>query len=395
MPVPTPFHPRTADLCRSFRWKDWAGYCAVCSFDHGPEPEYTALRHAVGVIDVSPLYKYDVSGPDAAEFPAPVTVRDLRKLRVGRVTYCCWCDDDGKVVDDGTVTRWGDRHYRVTAAEPSLRWFEGLIRDQRVSIEDTSERVAALAVQGPRSRELLAACCDGDVEGLRFFRATRGRIGGAEVGVTRTGYTGDLGYEVWVDAGDALAVWDAIAAAGRSHGLLPVGLDALDMTRIEAGFIMLDVDYYSAPRVILPSRKSSPYEIGLGWTVDLDRDPFVGQAALAREARRGSEWRWVGLVADWDRLEALYEAHGLPAALPIGAHREALPVFKAGHQVGRATSHMWSPTLKRLIALATVRAEVAAPGTRLELEHTVEFERSTVAAEVVDPPFFDPPRKRT
>ncbi len=394
MPIPSPFHPRLERLCTSYRWKDWAGYYAVCSFDHGPDLEYTAFRQAAGLIDVSPLYKYDVRGADAALFLSQLLVRDIRKLAIGRVTYCCWCDDEGKVVDDGTVTRWGERRFRLTAAEPSLRWFERAIGGQRVTVEDVTERVAALALQGPRSRVILADCSDADVDKLKFFRATEAQLDGVKVGITRTGYTGDLGYEIWVDADAALPVWDAVIDAGRNHAIEPAGLDALDMTRIEAGFIMLDVDYYSSPRVVLDSRKSSPFEIGLGWTVDLERDPFVGQTALAAEKRRGSEWQLVGLTADYSELEQLYESYGLPACLPATASREPVPVFQGDRQVGRATSHMWSPILKQQIALASVRSEVAALGTRLSIEHTVEFERSSVSAEVVATPFFNPERKR-
>jgi aminomethyltransferase len=393
MPIPSPFHPRTEKLCTSYRWKDWAGYYAVASFDHSQEREYVAFRQAAGLIDVTPLFKYEVRGRDAGRFLAQIMTRDISKLAVGRVTYCCWCTDEGKVVDDGTVTRWDEDHYRVTAAEPSLRWFERAIQGQEVTIEDSSARIAALAIQGPRSRAVLADCTDVDVDELKFFRATTGRLDGVEVGITRTGYTGDLGFEVWMAAEEALAVWDAIVDAGRAHGLEPAGLDALDMTRIEAGFILLGADYYSAPRVVLESRKSTPYELGLGWTVALEREPFVGQAALRAEQERGVAWQMVGLEASWEHLEALYERFGMPASLSPAASREPLPVYQADRQVGRATSHMWSPILKKQIALASVRTE-ATRGGGLAIEHTVEFERSQVPVRIVATPFFDPPRKR-
>jgi len=394
MPLPSPFHLRIEKLCTSFRWKDWAGYHAVSSFDHSHEREYVAFRQAAGVIDVSPLYKYEVRGRDAGRFLSQVMARDITRLGVGRVTYCCWCDDEGKVVDDGTVTRWGEEHYRVTAAEPSLRWFEQGMQGQDVTIEDSSQRIAALALQGPRSRAVLADCSDAPLDRLEFFRATTARLDGVEVGIPRTGYTGDLGYEIWIDAHDALAVWDAVIDAGRAHGLEPAGLDALDMTRIEAGFLMLDVDYYSAPREVLESRKSTPFELGLGWTVHLERDPFVGQAALVAEQRRGVAWNLVGLEADWQELEALYERYGMPVSLPAAASRDALPIYRGSEQVGRATSHMWSPLLKRQIALASLKADVTVAGTDLAIEHTVEFERCRVAVKVVKMPFFDPLRKR-
>jgi aminomethyltransferase len=394
MPVPSPFHPRTQPLCTSYRWKDWAGYYAVCAYDHNPEREYFAFREAAGLLDVTPLFKYEVHGPDAAALLSRMTVRDVAKLKVGRVAYGCWCDDHGKVVDDGTVSRLAEDRFRLTAADPTFHWLERLARGCDVSIEDSSARLAALALQGPTSREILRRASDADLDALGFFAATRARIDDLEVWITRTGYTGDLGYEVWVDNAGALRLWDALMSAGRAYGVVPAGLDALDVTRIEAGFIMLGVDYWSAPKVTLESRKSTPYELGLGWTVALDRGPFVGQAALRAEHARGPAWRLMGLVLDWEELEALYEGYGLPPRLPAQASRSPLPVYDGGAQVGQATSHTWSPLLKKSIALASLRAPFAAPGRRLAIEHTVEFERRRVTATVVETPFFNPERKR-
>jgi glycine cleavage system T protein (aminomethyltransferase) len=400
MPIASPFHERTQPLCTSYRWKDWAGYYAVCSYDTTHDREYFAFRETAGMIDVTPLYKYEVRGPDAAALLGRMTVRDVAKLKVGRVGYCCWCDDEGKVIDDGTVSCLDPEHYRLTAADPTYDWLARLGRGHDVAVEDSSRRLAALAIQGPTSREVLRAAGVEGIDGLKFFGVSPARIDGLEVWVSRTGYTGDLGYEVWVEAAGALRLWDALAAAGRPHGLEPAGLDALDLTRIEAGFIMLGVDYFSSHRVVLESRKSSPFEIGLGWTVKLDREPFVGAPALAAERQGGSPWQLVGLEASWEELEALYEGYGLPASLPPRASREPLPVYAEGAyggrgpQVGRVTSHCWSPLLKRYLGLASVRAAHAAPGTRLQLEHTVEWERHTVTATVVATPFFNPPRKR-
>lgn len=394
MPIPSPFHERTQALCESYRWKDWAGYYAVSSYDHSHEREYFAFREAAGLIDVSPLCKYEVSGPDAGEFLARVMVRDIRKLNIGRVTYCCWCDDDGKVVDDGTITRLDAQHYRVTAADPSYRWLARLAEPFDVEIEDSTARLGALALQGPTSRDILKACSDLDLDSLRFFGAARGRLEESAVWVTRTGYTGDLGYEIWCESADALPVWDALMGAGSDYGIRPVGLDALDLSRIEAGFIMLGVDYFSASTVVLDSRKSTPYEIGLGWAVQLDREAFMGQVALERERQNGSIRKLVGLELSWEELEALYDSYGLPPALPAHASREPLPVYRGDRQVGQATSHTWSPILKKSIALASVRSAHAEPGTRLRIEHTVEYERRKVTATVVELPFYRPERKR-
>ncbi len=394
MPIKSPFHSRTEALCASYRWKDWAGYYAVCRFDTSLEREYLAFRQAAGLLDVTPLFKYEVYGPDAVTLLSRMMVRDIGKLEVGRVGYCCWCDDAGKVIDDGTVSRIDEDYYRVTAADPTYHWLLRLGRGLEVTVEDSSRTLAALALQGPTSRQILSSCCDGEVESLRFFGTTRARIAGQEVRISRTGYTGDLGYEIWVDNDGALPIWDALMVAGRPLGIEPAGLDALDITRVEAGFIMLGVDYYSAPKVVLESRKSSPYEIGLGWTVHLDREPFVGQERLRDEQRGEPAWRLVGLEVSWEELETLYDSYGLPPSLPMEAGRNPLPVFASGRQVGRATSYTWSPLLKKSLALASVRSDHADPGSDLHIEHTVEFERRVVGATVVETPFFNPERKR-
>jgi aminomethyltransferase len=395
MPVPTPFHPRTSALCTSYRWKDWAGFYAVCSYDTNHDREYFAFRHAAGLLDVSPLFKYRVEGPQAADFLSFVMTRDLRKVKPGGVSYCCFCDGKGKVIDDGTVACLGESNYRVTSASPSLRWLQEHARGFTVGIRDESESIAALALQGPTSREILRqAARDVDVDALRFFRIAPARIGEARVEISRTGYTGDLGYEIWLGHDDALGVWDELQRAGEAFGMVPAGLDALDVTRVEAGFILQGVDYYSATRCAIEARKSSPYEIGLGWTVDLEREPFIGQEALRREQREGSRWAMVGLEISWEEMEALYEVHGLPPHLPAAAWRTPVPVYDGERQIGRATSGSWSPLLKQNLALASVESRFSEPGTRVQIEHTAEYERRTITARVVTRPFFNPERKR-
>lgn len=396
MPIPTPFHPRTAALCTSMFWKDWAGYHAVRSYDTSHEREYFALRNGAGLIDVSPLFKYELRGPGAAALLSRVTVRDVRKLAVGRMTYLCWCDDDGKILDDGTVGRLDDQHFRLTAAEPALAWLHRFAPAYDVTIEDTSEQLAALSLQGPTARAALARVCDDPLPGLPYFGVTRARLRGHDAWISRTGYTGDLGFEIWVDREHALAVYDAIMAIALDHRVIPVGLDAMDVTRIEAGFIMNGVDYFGAHHCLVESRKSTPYELGLGWTVKLDREPFVGQAALRAERARGPAWHTVGLRYDWDDYEALFARFGLPPHVPGAAWRDGVPIYDDhGRQVGRATSGAWSPLLKANLALASVRPGHHAVGTRLRIEVTVEYERHQVAATVVKTPFFDPKRKRS
>ncbi len=396
MPIPTPFHPRTAALCTSMLWKEWAGHYAVRSFDTSHEREYFAFRNGCGVIDVSPLFKVDVTGPDAAALLSRVTVRDVHALGVGRATYLCWCDDDGKIVDDGTVSRLDEHRYRLTAADPVLAWLHRFARPYRVTLEDTSARIAALAIQGPTSRDVLLQCSDAPLGRLPFFGTTAAKLDGIDVQISRTGYTGDLGYEVWVDREHALPVWDAIMAAGRDYRCIPAALDAMDVTRIEAGFIMNGVDYFNATHCLVESRKSTPFELGLGWTVKLDRAPFVGQAALRAEKARGPAWGVAGLRYDWDECEALFARKGLPPQVPAGAWRSGVPVYdQAGRQVGQATSGAWSPMLKANLALASVRAPHFTVGTRLQVEVTVEYERHRVSAVVEKTPFYNPERKRS
>ena len=395
MAIPSPFHPRTSELCKSLLWKDWAGYHAVCRYDSYHVREYFAIRHAAALLDVTPLFKYEVRGPDAAETLSRILAKNVRKLKLGQVAYVCWCDERGKLLDDGTVSRLDEDHFRVTAAEPSLAWFQRNSRGADVSFEDSTARIGALSLQGPTSRDVLRAACDADLDGLKFFRLTKARFDGFRGVVTRTGYTGDLGYEIWVDRENAVALWDALMDAGRGHGIEPTGLDALDMARVEAGFIMNGVDYYSANHCLIESRKSTPYEAALGWTVNLKRPPFIGQAALRKEKRRGPARRFVGLEIDWDELERLFRRKGLPPELPGGAWRDPVPVYDvSGLQVGQATSGSWSPTLKKNLALATVDSPHGDVGEELRIEITVEYVRHRVKATVRPKPFFDPPRKR-
>ena len=395
MPLKTPFHPRTAALCESLRFKSWAGYFAVCSFESHHDPEYFAFRQAAGLLDISPLFKYEVTGIDSAAFLSFMASRSIARLQTGRVTYACLCDGQGKIIDDGTIARLDDQRFRVTTASPTYGWLQRNRRGFDVEITDMSATTAALAIQGPRARAVLAALIGDEIESLRYFGVLPVRLGDVDIEVSRTGYTGDLGYELWLPTPAALPVWDTVVEAGQPHGLLPAGLDALDVTRIEAGFVLQDVDYFSAPRCAIEARKSSPFEAGLGWTVQLDREPFLGHQALRSERDGGSAWQLVGLEISWTSLERIYQAHGLPPALPTTASRSALPVYTGNRQVGQVTSSTWSPILKKYIALATVKTAHADLGTELLVEHTVEYERTRVDAKVVGRPFFDPPRKRS
>jgi aminomethyltransferase len=375
-------------------WRDWSGYFAASSYEVTHEREYNAIRNAAALIDVSPLFKYRVSGKDATRLVDRVVTRDVPKMAVGQVSYTHWCDADGKVIDDGTVSRLEPELYRWTAAEPNLRWIRQNAYGLDVTVEDVSERTAALALQGPTSREILRRCAEPDVGALKYFRVMKARIRGVPVEISRTGYTGDLGYEIWVEAERALDLWDALMDAGRAFDITPAGMLALDVARIEAGLILLDVDYTSAKKALIPSQKYSPYEIGLGRLVSLDKAPYVGQAALRRAAKTGPARALVGLDVSWDDVERLHEEVGLAPQLPATASRVSVPVLREGEQVGRASSSTWSPTLKKMIALASIARDVAQPGTQLEMEFTVDHRRREVGVTVAKLPFFDPPRKR-
>ena len=394
MPVGTAFHERTLPLCESLNYREWSGYYAVSSYEPHHEHEYNAIRNATALIDISPLFKYRLTGKDATRLVDRVITRDMRKVSVGQVIYTPWCDESGKVIDDGTVSRLEENTYRWTAADPSLRWFTQNAAGMEVQIEDISESVAALALQGPTSARLLQSVVnDAALASLKYFRVTSAMIAGVTVDISRTGYTGDLGYEIWVPVERALLVWDALITAGRAFDIHPAGMLALDVARIEAGLLLIDIDFNSSKKALIDEQKYSPYEMGLGRLVNLDKSRFVGQAALVAEQKRGHAREIVGLEIDWPEVETLYEAVGLPPAVSPIASRVAVPVFHEGRQVGKATSSTWSPTLKKMIALATVQRRFTKPGTRLQFEITVEAVRHRVSARVVKTPFFNPKRK--
>jgi aminomethyltransferase len=397
--VGTAFHPATAPLNRKQQWREWSGYFASSSYADAHDIEYNAIREAAALIDLSPLYKYTVGGPDALRLVDRVITRDATKLAPGRVYYTPWCDEHGKVIDDGTVHHLDDGTYRWTAADPQLRWLRLNSAGLDVSIDDVSESVAAVALQGPLAREVLEALTGAGFDDLRYFRrrAASFKAGRRKVAidVSRTGYTGDLGYELWVGAGDAVALWQGLSAAGRPFGLRPAGMLALDVVRLEAGLILLEVDYTSARHAMNPEQNYSPGEIGLGRLVSLDKADFVGRLALERERRAGGPARrLVGLELDWYDIECLFSAQGLPPAISPVVDRSPRPVFVGGRQVGRATSIGWSPILKQAIALVSVPPPQEAPGSRVDVEWTVEGRRGRVAGRVVPLPFLDLPRKR-
>jgi aminomethyltransferase len=393
VPIGSAFHERTHALCESLNYRDWSGYYAVSAYETHHDHEYNAIRNACAIIDISPLYKYRVSGRDATRLINRIITRDANKLGIGQVYYTPWCDEEGKVIDDGTVTRVAEQVYRWTAADPSLRWITENAAGLDVTIDDVSEQVAALALQGPTSARLLRRVATAPIDTVKYFRATSGTIADVPVDISRTGYTGDLGYEIWMPWDAAVTVWDALADVGPAFDLHPAGMLALDVARVEAGLLLIDVDFHSSRKAMIEAQKYSPYELGMARLVDLEKGPFVGRQALAAERRRGHPRQIVGLEADWTAVERLYEAVGLPPTAPAATSRVAVPVYKDGRQVGRATTTAWSTTLKKLIALATIDRPHFGLGTKVDLEITVEAVRHTAAATVVKTPFFNPPRK--
>ena len=394
MPIGTPFHARTSALSESQNWRNWSGYFVAGSYDVMHDYEYHAIRNSAGLIDVSPLYKYEIRGRDALNLVNRVMTRDAAKCAVGQALYGCLCEDDGAVIQDGTVFRLGENHFRFHLADPSLRWLKLNSAGMDVAIEEVSERIGALALQGPNAFKILERVVDADLSKLRFFRLASCLISDMPVVVSRTGYTGDLGYEIWLGREHAERIWDVLMEKGKNFGIKPTGILALDVARLEAGFILLEVDYIGAEKALVDSQRYSPYEIGLGWTVDLKKGNFIGAEALMALNQAGPLRQIVGLEIGLDSYEYLYRQAGLPPYFPLVAWRSDVPVYKDDRQIGYATTGAWSPALKKYIALATIEKEFTQPQTQVDLEVTIEHRRKTADATVVKLPFFDPPRKR-
>jgi glycine cleavage system T protein (aminomethyltransferase) len=394
----TPFHPRTGPLSEGQAWRRWAGYVVASSYELAHDREYHAIRNSAALFDVSPLYKYLVTGRDARRLLDRVVTRNVGKAKVGQVLYTPWCDNEGKQIDDGTISVLDEQTFRMTSADPTLRWLHlnASGRSLDVTIQDVSDTTAALSLQGPSSRDILQLAAEHDLAALKYFRLTSAKIRGIPVTISRTGYTGDLGYEIWVDAGQAVPLWDALIDTGTPYGITPAGMLALDVARIEAGLLLIEVDYFSSRHALIESQKSSPLELGLGWTVATDKERYNGRAALEAERRgSGPAWQFTGLTVDWDSLERLYADVGLPPRLPTQAWRMSVPIYdRGGHtQLGYATSGGWSPLLKRYMALAHLGSEHK-PGTEVRMEVTVEHRRKQAKAFVTPLPFFNPDRKR-
>ena len=397
MVLTTPFHERLAPLNQTQLWSHWSGYLSAVKYQMADKFEYFAVRNSAGLIDTSPLYKYRIAGRDAFKFLGGVLARDIGACRDGQAQYTLWCDERGYVVEDGVVIRFAADDFILTSAEPNLAYFRNLIGYDQVEITDVSADYASLAVQGPRSREILSTL-DPEIAGLGFFHHGPAKIGNVPVHVSRTGYTGDLGYEIWVGAEGAIEMWDALSEACTGRGVLPVGQNALLMTRIEAGLVLIGVDFHSSRFAFNDSECSTPLELGFAWMFrDLATSSrrFIGRAAIEREiADKTSRWKMVGLMVDWRDWDHHYGDAGLiPPKDETPVVYEMMLYDADGNRVGYTTSFMYSPMLQRHIAMARVQPDLAKPGSKVNLEITINHRYRTVASVVARPPLFNPPRK--
>jgi aminomethyltransferase len=393
----TPFHERTNALNETQLWSHWSGYLAADRYQMSDKMEYFAVRNAAGVFDSSQLYKYRITGKDATSFLAGVLARDIRACPAGHAQYTCWLDDRGFVIEDGVILHTARDEYLLTSAEPNFAYFADRIGRLDVSIEEVSDGIGTLAIQGPRSRDLLKRLVP-QMEKIPYFGVARGEIGGAAVTVSRTGYSGDLGYEVWIDEPDALHVWDTLWDSMEGYGVLPFGLAALYMLRIEAGLLLLEADFDSSRYAWNDAHRSTPIELGWSWMFkDLKTDDraFIGRKALEREiADKTSRWLMRGLIVDWRDYDRVYnEAGQIPPKDHAPVVEDWMLYDDSYERVGYATSFMYSPMLQRHIALARVSPEFAKLGTKVNLEFTVDHHYEQVAAHVARLPLYNPERK--
>lgn len=396
MTLETPFHPRTARLNQARRWRKWSGFFIADSYFPAHDLEYHAIRFSAALFDVTPMCKYRVAGPDAAKLVNRVITRRVDRIKPMRAIYTPWCDHDGRVLDDGTVALLADGSYFWTAAEPQHGWLDAASEGLKVTIEDLTERICALSLQGPCSRDVLSGAVGRDMSDLPFFGRADVTIAGAPASISRTGYSGDLGYELWMPFEEALSVWDALIKAGESYTLRVAGMEALDVARLEAGLIMAGVDYHSSRTARHPSLAVSPYGIGMNRLVDLDKPAFIGKRALMDEVAAGGPVnRLVGLELDLNVFESAYLDLGYAIEHPLRAWRHVTPLTRKGETIGRATSGTFSPLLKRSIALGFLPAKHAEVGGTVSIEWQIEETRQQIPATVVPLPFLDLPRKRS
>ena len=375
----TPFHERTYEACYNNDWYRWAGYKIAREYSN-TELEYTAMRNTAGVLDITPMHKYDIKGRDAIKFVDKLVTRNVTEINSGQVMYIIWCNEDGNVIDDGTVFCFNSNHLRIFCAERNLNWFSDTAIGFNVEVEDVSDTIAALAFQGPLSCKILNLLNVNDIENLKPFYFDNFDLNGCKVTISRTGFSGDLGYEIWCKNEDAINVWDSLFTFNRDYKILPAGMNALDMVRIEAGFIQPNADFMSAEQALRPNRMRNPYELGMGWLVDLNKNYFTGKKNLVNLKKKTLTKKLVGLDIQGDK----------PA---IGS----VLYDKNKKEIGIVTAGMWSPSLKSNIAFGYVDKDHMKIGSKVfaEIYHPEELEYKKIWAEcsVVKKQFFNPPRR--
>ena len=375
----TPFHERTYEACYNNDWYRWAGYKIAREYSN-TELEYTAMRNTAGVLDITPMHKYDIKGADAIKFVDKLVTRNVTEIKSGQVMYIIWCNEDGNVIDDGTVFCFDSNHLRIFCAERNLNWFSDTAIGFDVEVEDVSDTVAALAFQGPLSCKILNLLDVKNIENLRPFYFDDFDLNGCKVTISRTGFSGDLGYEIWCKNEDAINVWDSLFTFNRDYKVLPAGMNALEMVRVEAGFIQPNADFMSAEQALRPNRMRNPFELGMGWLVDLNKNYFTGKKNLVNLKKKTLTKKLVGLDIQGDK----------PA---IGS----VLYDKNKKEIGIVTAGMWSPSLKSNIAFGYVDKDHMKIGSKVfaEIYHPEELEYKKIWAEcsVVKKQFFNPPRR--
>ena len=375
----TPFHERTYEACYNNDWYRWAGYKIAREYSN-TELEYTAMRNTAGVLDITPMHKYDIKGRDAIKFVDKLVTRNVTEIKSGQVMYIIWCNEDGNVIDDGTVFCFNSNHLRIFCAERNLNWFSDTAIGFNVEVEDVSDTIAALAFQGPLSCKILNLLNVKDIENLKPFYFDNFDLNGCKVTISRTGFSGDLGYEIWCKNEDAINVWDSLFTFNRDYKVLPAGMNALEMVRVEAGFIQPNADFMSAEQALRPNRMRNPYELGMGWLVDLNKNYFTGKKNLVNLKKKTLTKKLVGLDIQGDK----------PA---IGS----VLYDKNKKEIGIVTAGMWSPSLKSNIAFGYVDKDHMKIGSKVfaEIYHPEELEYKKIWAQcsVVKKQFFNPPRR--
>ena len=384
-------------------WENWAGYLSAPSYQYSDISEYYAIRNSAGLLDTSPLFKYRFSGADATKLLTYAMARNINKCRVGQAQYTVWCDAKGFVVEDGVIMRLSENEYWLTAAEPNLRYFRQIARKMGLAdcqIDDISADYGILALQGPKSLEILSQLTP-DLDGLGFFKIAQTTIAGKKVTISRTGFTGDLGYELWISAADGVEVWDALMAAGKGYNITPQGLHALKLARVEAGLLLLDVDFYSSRYAWTDAQRETPIELGWGWMfrrLAKDKRDFIGRAALESEiANKTSRWKTVGLTVDWHEFVKLHREAGIMPPREGVFYEGTMNIYRRSdtpwEYAGYATSYMFSSLLRSHLAIAKLPLDLCTPGTEVDLEISIIRRSVNVLARVTDMPFFNPDRK--